>query len=105
MCVHIRAHRDTHTLFIFSFNINYIRCNYSPWEVKILIEEAAILTLKLTVLKTLAKQRHNRKHLFSFCVRKAIVLQAQNQMSEAHKLLQKLLIHCQRTRNTEMVIR
>ncbi|XP_010839648.1 PREDICTED: anaphase-promoting complex subunit 5 isoform X2 [Bison bison bison] len=36
--------------------------------------------------------------------RKAIVLQAQNQMSEAHKLLQKLLIHCQRTRNTEMVI-
>jgi len=37
--------------------------------------------------------------------RKAIVLQAQNQMSEAHKLLQKLLIHCQKIRNTEMVIR
>nr|XP_036869993.1 anaphase-promoting complex subunit 5 isoform X5 [Manis javanica] len=36
--------------------------------------------------------------------RKAIVLQAQNQMSEAHKLLQKLLIHCQKIRNTEMVI-
>ncbi|XP_027734361.1 anaphase-promoting complex subunit 5 isoform X2 [Empidonax traillii] len=37
--------------------------------------------------------------------RKAIVLKAQNQMSEAHKLLQKLLIHCQKTKNTEMVIR
>ncbi|XP_077731669.1 anaphase-promoting complex subunit 5 isoform X2 [Canis aureus] len=36
--------------------------------------------------------------------RKAIVLQAQNQMSEAHKLLQKLLVHCQKIRNTEMVI-
>ncbi|KAB1255533.1 Anaphase-promoting complex subunit 5 [Camelus dromedarius] len=36
--------------------------------------------------------------------RKAVVLQAQNQMSEAHKLLQKLLIHCQKIRNTEMVI-
>lgn len=36
--------------------------------------------------------------------RKAIVLQAQNQMSEAHKLLQKLLIHCQKIRNAEMVI-
>ncbi|XP_059533033.1 anaphase-promoting complex subunit 5 isoform X2 [Myotis daubentonii] len=36
--------------------------------------------------------------------RKAVVLQAQNQMTEAHKLLQKLLIHCQKIRNTEMVI-
>uniref|UniRef100_A0A9L0R9Q0 Anaphase-promoting complex subunit 5 n=1 Tax=Equus caballus TaxID=9796 RepID=A0A9L0R9Q0_HORSE len=36
--------------------------------------------------------------------RKAVVLQAQNQMSEAHQLLQKLLIHCQKIRNTEMVI-
>ncbi|KAG8514963.1 Anaphase-promoting complex subunit 5, partial [Galemys pyrenaicus] len=36
--------------------------------------------------------------------RKAVVLQAQNQMSEAHKLLQKLLVHCQKIRNTEMVI-
>ncbi|XP_075754718.1 anaphase-promoting complex subunit 5 [Pelodiscus sinensis] len=37
--------------------------------------------------------------------RKAIVLKAQNQMSEAHKLLQKLLIHCQNIKNLEMVIR
>ncbi|KAH0625596.1 hypothetical protein JD844_015178 [Phrynosoma platyrhinos] len=37
--------------------------------------------------------------------RKAVVLKEQNQMSEAHKLLQKLLIHCQKTKNTEMVIR
>ncbi|XP_010130999.1 PREDICTED: anaphase-promoting complex subunit 5 isoform X2 [Buceros rhinoceros silvestris] len=36
--------------------------------------------------------------------RKAIVLKAQNQMSEAHQLLQKLLIHCQKIKNTEMVI-
>ncbi|XP_068767025.1 anaphase-promoting complex subunit 5 isoform X1 [Struthio camelus] len=36
--------------------------------------------------------------------RKALVLKAQNQMSEAHKLLQKLLIHCQKIKNTEMVI-
>ncbi|XP_065548719.1 anaphase-promoting complex subunit 5 [Lathamus discolor] len=36
--------------------------------------------------------------------RKAIVLKAQNQMSEAHKLLQKLLIYCQKIKNTEMVI-
>ncbi|KAM6156176.1 anaphase-promoting complex subunit 5 isoform 5-T5 [Rhynchocyon petersi] len=36
--------------------------------------------------------------------RKAVVLQAQNQMSEAHKLLQKLLVHCQKMKNTEMVI-
>ncbi|XP_001364036.1 anaphase-promoting complex subunit 5 isoform X1 [Monodelphis domestica] len=36
--------------------------------------------------------------------RKAIVLQAQNQMSEAHKLLQKLLVQCQKMKNTEMVI-
>uniref|UniRef100_A0A2K5IAX5 Anaphase-promoting complex subunit 5 n=1 Tax=Colobus angolensis palliatus TaxID=336983 RepID=A0A2K5IAX5_COLAP len=35
---------------------------------------------------------------------KAVVLQAQNQMSEAHKLLQKLLVHCQKLKNTEMVI-
>ncbi|XP_011803984.1 PREDICTED: anaphase-promoting complex subunit 5 [Colobus angolensis palliatus] len=38
------------------------------------------------------------------CFRKAVVLQAQNQMSEAHKLLQKLLVHCQKLKNTEMVI-
>ncbi|XP_006865466.1 PREDICTED: anaphase-promoting complex subunit 5 isoform X2 [Chrysochloris asiatica] len=37
--------------------------------------------------------------------RKAVVLQAQNQMSQAHKLLQKLLAHCQKMKNTEMVIR
>ncbi|XP_066466020.1 anaphase-promoting complex subunit 5 isoform X1 [Tiliqua scincoides] len=37
--------------------------------------------------------------------RKALVLIAQNQMTEAHKLLQKLLIHCQKIKNTEMVIR
>ncbi|XP_072456614.1 anaphase-promoting complex subunit 5 isoform X2 [Notamacropus eugenii] len=36
--------------------------------------------------------------------RKAIVLQAQNQMSEAHKLLQKLLVQCQKIKNTEMMI-
>ncbi|XP_038619625.1 anaphase-promoting complex subunit 5 [Tachyglossus aculeatus] len=36
--------------------------------------------------------------------RKAVVLKAQNQMSEAHKLLQKLLIQCQKIKNTEMVI-
>uniref|UniRef100_A0A8C2UC67 Anaphase-promoting complex subunit 5 n=1 Tax=Coturnix japonica TaxID=93934 RepID=A0A8C2UC67_COTJA len=36
--------------------------------------------------------------------RKAIVLKAQNQMLEAHKLLQKLLIHCQEIKNTEIVI-
>ncbi|XP_045152651.1 anaphase-promoting complex subunit 5 [Echinops telfairi] len=36
--------------------------------------------------------------------RKAMVLQAQNQMSEAHRLLQKLLVHCQKMKNTEMVI-
>ncbi|EHH66792.1 hypothetical protein EGM_03846 [Macaca fascicularis] len=36
--------------------------------------------------------------------KKAVVLQAQNQMSEAHKLLQKLLVHCQKLKNTEMVI-
>ncbi|XP_043831065.1 anaphase-promoting complex subunit 5 [Dromiciops gliroides] len=36
--------------------------------------------------------------------RKAIVLQAQKQMSEAHKLLQKLLVHCQKMKNTEMMI-
>nr|XP_056715365.1 anaphase-promoting complex subunit 5 [Euleptes europaea] len=37
--------------------------------------------------------------------RKAVVLKAQNQMSEAHKLLQKLLTHCQKIKITEMVIR
>ncbi|XP_016058542.1 PREDICTED: anaphase-promoting complex subunit 5 isoform X2 [Miniopterus natalensis] len=36
--------------------------------------------------------------------RKAVVLQAQSQMTEAHKLLQKLLVHCQKIRNTEMAI-
>uniref|UniRef100_A0A8I6A0N5 Anaphase-promoting complex subunit 5 n=1 Tax=Rattus norvegicus TaxID=10116 RepID=A0A8I6A0N5_RAT len=36
--------------------------------------------------------------------RKAVVLQAQNQMTEAHKLLQKLLTYCQKLKNTEMVI-
>lgn len=39
------------------------------------------------------------------CSRKAVVLQAQNQMTEAHKLLQKLLTYCQKLKNTEMVIR
>nr|KAF6403027.1 anaphase promoting complex subunit 5 [Molossus molossus] len=43
-------------------------------------------------------------HSIEGVYRKAVVLQAQNQMTEAHKLLQKLLIHCQRIRNTEMVI-
>uniref|UniRef100_G1PV86 Anaphase-promoting complex subunit 5 n=1 Tax=Myotis lucifugus TaxID=59463 RepID=G1PV86_MYOLU len=43
-------------------------------------------------------------HSIEGLVRKAVVLQAQNQMTEAHKLLQKLLIHCQKIRNTEMVI-
>ncbi|XP_066227053.1 anaphase-promoting complex subunit 5 isoform X2 [Saccopteryx leptura] len=43
-------------------------------------------------------------HSIEGVYRKAVVLQAQNQMSEAHKLLQKLLIHCQKIRNTEMVI-
>jgi len=44
--------------------------------------------------------------MFSFSHgRKAIVLKAQNQMLEAHKLLQKLLIHCQEIKNTEIVIR
>ncbi|XP_062814805.1 anaphase-promoting complex subunit 5 isoform X1 [Anolis carolinensis] len=37
--------------------------------------------------------------------RKAVVLKEQNQMSEAHRLLQKLLIHCQKTKNMEMAIR
>ncbi|KAL0606782.1 Anaphase-promoting complex subunit 5 [Plecturocebus cupreus] len=36
--------------------------------------------------------------------RKAVVLQAQNQMSEAHKLLQKFLVYCQKLKNTEMVV-
>ncbi|XP_034284647.1 anaphase-promoting complex subunit 5 [Pantherophis guttatus] len=36
--------------------------------------------------------------------RKATLLKAQNQMSKAHKLLEKLLIHCHKTKNTEMVI-
>ncbi|XP_021487033.1 anaphase-promoting complex subunit 5 isoform X1 [Meriones unguiculatus] len=36
--------------------------------------------------------------------RKAVVMQAQNQMTEAHKLLQKLLTYCQKLKNTEMVI-
>ncbi|XP_012586655.1 PREDICTED: anaphase-promoting complex subunit 5 [Condylura cristata] len=36
--------------------------------------------------------------------RKALVLQAQNRASEAHRLLQRLLAHCQQGRNTEMAI-
>ncbi|KAJ7309781.1 hypothetical protein JRQ81_007848 [Phrynocephalus forsythii] len=36
--------------------------------------------------------------------RKALLLRAQNQMSAAQRLLQKLLTHCQKTKNTEMVI-
>ncbi|XP_012878567.1 PREDICTED: anaphase-promoting complex subunit 5 isoform X1 [Dipodomys ordii] len=36
--------------------------------------------------------------------RKAVVFQAQNQMTEAHKLLQKLLTYCEKLKNTEMVI-
>lgn len=36
--------------------------------------------------------------------RKAVVLQAQNQMTEAHKLLQKLLTYCQKLKNIEIVI-
>uniref|UniRef100_A0ABM5F2G5 Anaphase-promoting complex subunit 5 n=1 Tax=Pogona vitticeps TaxID=103695 RepID=A0ABM5F2G5_9SAUR len=36
--------------------------------------------------------------------RKALLLKAQNQMSAAHSLLQKLLIHCQKIKNTEMAI-
>ncbi|KAK7799949.1 hypothetical protein U0070_008021 [Myodes glareolus] len=35
---------------------------------------------------------------------KAVVMQAQNQMTEAHRLLQKLLTYCQKLKNTEMVI-
>ncbi|KAM4709895.1 anaphase-promoting complex subunit 5 isoform 2-T2 [Discoglossus pictus] len=37
--------------------------------------------------------------------RKAIVLKAQNQTAEAHKILQVLLTHCQKKKNIEMVIR
>ncbi|KAG9487729.1 hypothetical protein GDO78_007494 [Eleutherodactylus coqui] len=37
--------------------------------------------------------------------RKAIVLKAQNQTAEAHKILQVLLTHCQKIKNMEMVIR
>ncbi|KAG8456102.1 hypothetical protein GDO86_002050 [Hymenochirus boettgeri] len=37
--------------------------------------------------------------------RKAIVLKAQNQTAEAHRILQVLLHHCQKIRNIEMVIR
>ncbi|XP_072272003.1 anaphase-promoting complex subunit 5 [Pyxicephalus adspersus] len=37
--------------------------------------------------------------------RKAIVLKAQNQTAEAHKILQVLLTHCQKVKNIEMVIR
>ncbi|XP_069475670.1 anaphase-promoting complex subunit 5 [Ambystoma mexicanum] len=37
--------------------------------------------------------------------RKAIVLKAQNENSEAHSVLQTLLTHCQKIKNTEMVIR
>ncbi|XP_063313054.1 anaphase-promoting complex subunit 5 [Pelobates fuscus] len=37
--------------------------------------------------------------------RKATVLKSQNQTVEAHKILQVLLTHCQKVKNTEMVIR
>ncbi|XP_030075751.1 anaphase-promoting complex subunit 5 isoform X1 [Microcaecilia unicolor] len=37
--------------------------------------------------------------------RKAIVLKAQNQTSEAHRILQTLLTHCQKIKNIEMIIR
>ncbi|KAM9331539.1 anaphase-promoting complex subunit 5 [Gastrophryne carolinensis] len=37
--------------------------------------------------------------------RKAVVLKAQNQTAEAHKVLQLLLTHCQKVKNIEMVIR
>ncbi|XP_063820495.1 anaphase-promoting complex subunit 5 isoform X1 [Pseudophryne corroboree] len=37
--------------------------------------------------------------------RKAVVLKAQNQTAEAHKILQVLLTHCQKVKNIEMVIR
>ncbi|XP_075424340.1 anaphase-promoting complex subunit 5 isoform X2 [Ascaphus truei] len=37
--------------------------------------------------------------------RKAMVLKAQNQTAEAHKILQVLLTHCQKVKNTEMIIR
>uniref|UniRef100_A0A2K5XXS4 Anaphase-promoting complex subunit 5 n=1 Tax=Mandrillus leucophaeus TaxID=9568 RepID=A0A2K5XXS4_MANLE len=47
---------------------------------------------------------YNIKNLSKDVYKKAVVLQAQNQMSEAHKLLQKLLVHCQKLKNTEMVI-
>uniref|UniRef100_A0A4W3H8L6 Anaphase-promoting complex subunit 5 n=1 Tax=Callorhinchus milii TaxID=7868 RepID=A0A4W3H8L6_CALMI len=36
--------------------------------------------------------------------RKAIVLKAQNQITEAYKLLQKLLVHCQKKKSTELLI-
>lgn len=53
-----------------------------------------------------SRSLYKNRVMFSFYHdRKAIVLKAQNQMSEAHKLLQKLLIHCQKIKNTEMVIR
>uniref|UniRef100_A0A4W3HBM3 Anaphase-promoting complex subunit 5 n=1 Tax=Callorhinchus milii TaxID=7868 RepID=A0A4W3HBM3_CALMI len=37
--------------------------------------------------------------------RKAIVLKAQNQITEAYKLLQKLLVHCQKKKSTELLIK
>ncbi|PIO38749.1 hypothetical protein AB205_0167090 [Aquarana catesbeiana] len=37
--------------------------------------------------------------------RKAVVLKAQNQTAEAHKILQVLLTYCQKVKNIEMVIR
>ncbi|XP_067861916.1 anaphase-promoting complex subunit 5 isoform X1 [Heptranchias perlo] len=37
--------------------------------------------------------------------RKALVLKAQNQITESYRLLQKLLVHCQKKKSTEMLIR
>ncbi|XP_041059283.1 anaphase-promoting complex subunit 5 isoform X2 [Carcharodon carcharias] len=36
--------------------------------------------------------------------RKALVLKAQNQITESYRLLQKLLVHCQKKKSTEMLI-
>lgn len=37
--------------------------------------------------------------------RKALVLKAQNQITESYRFLQKLLIHCQKKKSTEMLIK
>uniref|UniRef100_UPI00398F2532 anaphase-promoting complex subunit 5 isoform X2 n=1 Tax=Pristiophorus japonicus TaxID=55135 RepID=UPI00398F2532 len=37
--------------------------------------------------------------------RKALVLKAQNQITESYRLLQKLLVHCQKKKSTEMLIK